>query len=260
MNWPLSRTRWTAARMSARSGACGVVGSKSGTGIAWKPNPVLGASPASGRGLRKTAAMDDGRGVITVLADAGPTVGLGHLSRAGAVAAALQAQGHPIETYVLGGQAVERDGLAWAPVADSAAPGHGPLLIDSYRVDVEAAAAARPVATFWDGVRPRPAGARLTIAFTDPDGPRHACLRPMFWGVAPRPVAPQVRRVLVAAGGGVTGGLDTLAAAGGGVPGGRAPRPAAARAAAPDAEVAALVGPSADVALPEGVAELRAPA
>jgi spore coat polysaccharide biosynthesis predicted glycosyltransferase SpsG len=184
--------------------------------------------------------------VITVLADAGPTVGLGHLSRAGAVVAALRVQGHEAQTYVLGGLDVERDGILWEPVGDSAVPGHGPLLVDSYRVDVDALGdAGRPVATFWDGLGHRPS-ARLTIAFTDPHGPAHACLRPMFWGVPARPPAPRVRRVLVAAGGGATGGLDALAAA--------------VRDAAPEAEVAALVGPYADVALPAGVAELRAPA
>ncbi|HWH95753.1 MAG TPA: hypothetical protein VNT03_17975, partial [Baekduia sp.] len=122
--------------------------------------------------------------MITVLADAGPAVGLGHLSRAGAVVAALRAQGHEVDTYVLGGEAVDRDGIAWAALEDRVAPppGDGPLLVDSYRVDVDALAAQRPVATFFDGVGPRPARAALTIAFTDPDGPRLACLRPMFWG------------------------------------------------------------------------------
>jgi spore coat polysaccharide biosynthesis predicted glycosyltransferase SpsG len=55
-----------------------------------------------------------------------------------------------------------------------------------------------------------------------------------------------VRRILVAAGGGATQGLGALAGA--------------VAQAAPQAEVVALVGPYADEALPDGVAELRSPA
>lgn len=197
---------------------------------------------------------------VTVLADAGPTVGLGHLSRAGAVAAALRAQGHAVRAVVLGAEGVEHDGIAWAaagaggdgggePLA-AAVAGEGPLLVDSYRVDVAALArgggdSGRAVAVFWDGVGDEPEGAALAITLRGEDGPRLACLRPMFWGVAPRAVAPEVRRVLVATGGGAAGGTGALAET--------------VRGALPDVEVAAILGPYADEALPDGVIAVRTP-
>jgi UDP-2,4-diacetamido-2,4,6-trideoxy-beta-L-altropyranose hydrolase len=183
---------------------------------------------------------------VTVLADAGPSIGLGHLSRAGAVAAALRAQGHQVDTYVSGDAAVEHDGIAWTPAGDARAPaGAGPLLVDSYRVDVTALAAARPVATFWDGAGAPPAGVALALTLAGPEGPRLACLRPMFWGVAARPVAQRARRVLITTGGGAAGGVAALAGA--------------VRAAAPEAEVAAVLGPYATEDLPAAVAVVRSP-
>lgn len=182
---------------------------------------------------------------VTVLADAGPTIGLGHLSRAGAVAAALRVRGHDVVTVVVGEEGVTHDGISWIPLGDGTPPGYGPLLVDSYRVDVAALAARRPVATFWDGVGEPPAGVQLAIALSDPDGLRLACLRPMFWGVIARAIAPAVRRILVATGGGATGGIAELTAT--------------VAAAAPGIEVAAALGPYADEALPDGVTAIRTP-
>ena len=182
---------------------------------------------------------------VTVLADAGPTIGLGHLSRAGAVAAALRVRGHEVTTVVVGEEGVTHDGINWIPLGDGTPPGYGPLLVDSYRVDVAALAAARPVATFWDGVGEPPAGVQLAIALSDPDGLRLACLRPMFWGVIARAVTPAVRRILVATGGGATGAIAELTAT--------------VAAAAPGIEVAAALGPYADEALPDGVTAIRTP-
>src|SRR3954471_19054495 len=68
MNWPWSRTRWTAARISARSGACGVVVSKSGTGIARKPSPGPGAHP--GQRSRLAPPGISGRAAKSVRMDA----------------------------------------------------------------------------------------------------------------------------------------------------------------------------------------------
>lgn len=182
---------------------------------------------------------------VTVLADAGPTIGLGHLSRAGAVAAALRARGHAVTTHVCSEHPVEHDGVVWAPTGDAPPPGDGPLLVDSYRADVAALAGSRPVAAFWDGVGDPPGDVALAITLSGPEGPRLACLRPMFWGVAPRPVAPEVRRILVATGAGAAGGLSALAAT--------------VRGAAPGVEVAALLGPYTDERLPPGVAAVRTP-
>lgn len=200
---------------------------------------------------------------VTVLADAGPAIGLGHLSRAGAVAAALRVRGHEVVTVVVGDEGVVHDGIDWAPAGGGAPsgeglppsegaapssvfpPGDGPLLVDSYRVDIAALGATRPVATFWDGVGDPPRGARLAIALRGPDGPRLACLRPMFWGTVARPVAPEVARIVVATGGGAAGGVAELAAT--------------VLAAAPGAAVAAVLGPYADESLPDGVIALRTP-
>ncbi len=182
---------------------------------------------------------------VTVLADAGPAIGLGHLSRAGAVAAALRVRGHEITTVVVGDEDVTHDGIDWAPLGGGVPPGDGPLLVDSYRVDIAALVAARAVATFWDGVGEPPHGARLAIALRGPDGPRLACLRPMFWGTVVRPVAPEVARIVVATGGGAAGGVAELAAT--------------VLAAAPGADVAAVLGPYANEALPAGVEAIRTP-
>jgi spore coat polysaccharide biosynthesis predicted glycosyltransferase SpsG len=183
---------------------------------------------------------------ITVLAAAGPRIGLGHLSRAGAVAAALRAQGHRTDTYVLGAAAAEHDGIAWAPLGDRvAAPGAGPLLVDAYGADLAALGAGRPVATFWDGRGAPPAGVALALTLAGPEGPRLACLRPMFWGVAARPVAEHARRVLITTGGGAAGGVAALVDA--------------VRAAAPEAEIAAVLGPYATEELPPEVAVVRSP-
>ena len=185
---------------------------------------------------------------VTVLADAGPTIGLGHLSRAGAVAAALRVRGHEVTTVVVGEEGVVHDGINWIPLGDGTPPGYGPLLVDSYRVDVAALAARRPVATFWDGAGDPPAGVQLAIALSDPDGLRLACLRPMFWGAIARvggTESPAVRRILVATGGGATGGIAELTAT--------------VAAAAPGIEVAAALGPYADEALPDGVTAIRTP-
>ncbi|WP_445147910.1 hypothetical protein [Baekduia sp. Peel2402] len=185
---------------------------------------------------------------ITVVADAGPTVGLGHLSRAGAVAAALRVQGHEVLTRTLRGGAVEHDGIAW--MAHEGVAGDGPLLVDAYGADLAALGGGRPVATFWDGVGDPPDDAALAITLSGPDGVRLACLRPMFWGGgAPRPVAEVARRVLVTTGGGAAGGAGALAAA---------VRDAVA-AAPGGVEVALLLGPYATEEPPDGVEVVRAP-
>jgi spore coat polysaccharide biosynthesis predicted glycosyltransferase SpsG len=185
--------------------------------------------------------------MITVLADAGPTVGLGHLSRAGAVVAALRAQGHAARPVVLGEEGVEHDGIAWEPVGDGSGPltGDGPVLVDSYRVEPRAVAGGRPVAVFWDGTGAEPEGVALALTLRGPEGARLACLRPMFWGIAPRPLSDVARRVLITVGGGAVGGAGALAGA--------------ARDAAPGAEVTMVLGPYAKEEPPEGVAVVRAP-
>jgi spore coat polysaccharide biosynthesis predicted glycosyltransferase SpsG len=185
---------------------------------------------------------------ITVLADAGPSVGLGHLSRAGAVVAALRAQGHEACAHVLGDQPAEHDGIAWAALGDAAAPpGDGPLLVDSYRVDVPALARTRPVAAFWDGTGGAPPdGVKLALSLRGPEGARLACLRPMFWGLAARPVAETARRVLITTGGGAAGGAAELAQAVRAATGGAT-------------EVTLVLGPYATEEPPGGVTVVRAP-
>jgi spore coat polysaccharide biosynthesis predicted glycosyltransferase SpsG len=183
---------------------------------------------------------------VSVLAASGPGVGLGHLSRAGAVAAALRAQGHDVTTLTPGDAPVEHDGIAWTPLPAGTAPdGDGPLLVDVYGADLAALGRGRrPVATFWDGAG-APPDADLALTLAGPDGPRLACLRPMFWGLAARPVADAAARVVVTTGGGAAGGAGALATA--------------VRRAAPDADVALVLGPYATEDAPDGVEAIRAP-
>jgi spore coat polysaccharide biosynthesis predicted glycosyltransferase SpsG len=187
---------------------------------------------------------------VSVLAASGPGVGLGHLSRAGAVAAALRAQGHRVATCTPAAGAVEHDGIAWEPLGgagdDTPPPGDGPLLVDVYGADLAALSRGRRLATFWDGTGAAP-DADLALTLAGPEGLQLACLRPMFWGGGtPRAPRREARRVLVTTGGGAAGGVAALAAAVRDATGARA-------------EVAAILGPYADEQLPDGVAAIRAP-
>jgi spore coat polysaccharide biosynthesis predicted glycosyltransferase SpsG len=151
-----------------------------------------------------------------VVADGGVGAGLGHLSRAGAVAVALRAKGCAVSAYALGSASpIEHDGR-WSPAADLDAcdpptPG-GVVVLDSYVVDVAAArerfADARLVA-MHDGLVDPAQPVDLTITLVGQPGvgrlagTEYACLRPEYWGAPDAETTPSaVRSVLVTAGGG----------------------------------------------------------
>lgn len=148
------------------------------------------------------------------MADAAPAVGMGHVSRCSALAAAV---GEPVRCLAYEAPApLERDGVAWEPWSGPlTALEAGVAVIDGYRFDTIAEVAARlPVAIFHDG-GPVPDGVALVIApIAGADHPgtlaglEHACLRRVFWDLPPHTGG---GGVLVTAGAGPEG--DALAEA-----------------------------------------------
>ena len=194
----------------------------------------------------------------TLIADAGPTAGLGHLSRTGAVAVALRSRGVEIRCLAWGAdEPIERDGLRWEALARAESPpGQGVVVLDSYEVSAESVRGSPPIPRLVL-MHDRDAVAEAEIVTSTvgrEDAPgrlrlfglAYACLRPSYWGVPERQTADSVRRVLVATGGGDAGG----AAAG---------LAEAAQEAVPDAEVAVLRGPYASGELPGGVVAVEDP-
>lgn len=159
--------------------------------------------------------------LVDVVADASPEAGLGHLSRAAAVAVALRCRG--IETRCHGYGATEafsRDDLDWSPLEEGDLP---PLtgsvvVVDSYRLRSEllstAAQTSRLVAMHDQGEPPQGAVLVVDVGGEGPDssarrlaGPAYAALRPMFWGLPRREPRATVERVLVTTGSGHFGAL-----------------------------------------------------
>jgi UDP-2,4-diacetamido-2,4,6-trideoxy-beta-L-altropyranose hydrolase len=156
----------------------------------------------------------------TVIADAGPAVGLGHLSRAGAAAVALRCHGFEVRALLCGGdaRALTRDGISWTPMDGLPTEG-GLTLVDSYLLDRDAFPALRqhgPVVAFVDPVGDAP-DADVVIG-NELDHPHalealhYACLRPMFWGLEPPLPRDVVGTVLVSVGGSALAGGASLAA------------------------------------------------
>lgn len=195
----------------------------------------------------------------TLIADAGATAGLGHLSRTGAVAVALRSRGVDVRCLAWGADdPIERDGLRWEALARAdSPPAQGVVVLDSYEVSADSvrglAADSRLVLMHGRDAVPEAEIVTSTVAREDAPGRlrlfglTYACLRPSYWGVPERQTPDSVRRVLVATGGGDAGG----AAAG---------LAEAAQDALPDAEVAVLRGPYASGELPGGVVAVEDPA
>jgi len=153
--------------------------------------------------------------VVTVVADAGADVGMGHLARCSAVAAALAERGADVRCLGFGApDERELDGVRWRPLADPAQLGEPGdlLLVDSY--SPERAVLARGdafVAAFHDQGEP-PSGAELVIGAGEApagvarlSGLEHACLRRPYWRPSRREPAGVVGAVLVSTGAGAAG-------------------------------------------------------
>ena len=153
---------------------------------------------------------------VLVVADGAPDLGLGHLVRSSAVAAALVSRGLDVVCRAnKGSQPQWVDGVRWEPFGE----GHEEattLVLDSYLLDPEEtkqAVGAKHLVLMHDHTGDVPA-ADLVIAPASTEertdskltGLRFACLRPAFWGLRPREVRERVERVLVATGGTDPGG------------------------------------------------------
>jgi UDP:flavonoid glycosyltransferase YjiC (YdhE family) len=136
---------------------------------------------------------------------------LGHLSRSGAAALALNQLGRSTRCIALGAPAsLERDGVEWEP-ADDVPAWEGVMLLDSYRLDPEQVAGEGVLlAVIHDRAAPPP-GAALAISVHEPAapapagvrvlaGPEYAALRPEFWSVPEPVIAPEAGRILVTTG------------------------------------------------------------
>jgi spore coat polysaccharide biosynthesis predicted glycosyltransferase SpsG len=187
--------------------------------------------------------------VIAVVADGGPAAGLGHLGRSTAIAAALRARGLEVTCCAYGASAPVRiDGVEWTPGTAS-----GDLLVlDSYTMPAaerDALAAGSPLVSMHDHGG-RPPGAALVVTVGGEPGPRtlaglrYAPLRAPFWGLPPRAVAAEARRVLVTTGGGALQDAGVAIAR---------------EATAAFAEVALVRGPYAEFEAPDGVELIDAP-
>jgi hypothetical protein len=120
--------------------------------------------------------------MITIVADALPAVGLGHVSRCSALAAALDP---PVRCLAYEAEApFERDGVPWEPWAGPLDDLDAPVVVlDGYRFDSARLAARVKLALFHDGGEV-PDGVALTIAPIaggDLEGLEYACLRREFW-------------------------------------------------------------------------------
>jgi UDP-2,4-diacetamido-2,4,6-trideoxy-beta-L-altropyranose hydrolase len=197
---------------------------------------------------------------VLLVADAGETVGLGHVSRSSAIAVALRCRGIQVRCVATGViEPFERDGIAWTPL-DGPLPSSGPeglLVVDSYRLApaqlVEAARSTRLVVLCDHAELPREPALVVAPAADPRADDRHllsglsfAPLRPSFWGLPARTTGDRVRRILVTTGGGRLGEVGC--------------EPAGALVAAfPGVGVALVRGPGATFAVPAGVESVDAP-
>jgi UDP-2,4-diacetamido-2,4,6-trideoxy-beta-L-altropyranose hydrolase len=154
------------------------------------------------------------KGRALLVADAGPSAGLGHVSRSSAVAIALRTRGFTISCLAHGANApLQVDGVVWDPVEslqDLVEVKPSVLVLDSYLLQAhEVRLAAEPgrLVVMHDA-NGYPSSADLVVALSGVAtnqpmvlaGSRYACLRPAYWGLPPRAVSDVVRVVLVAAG------------------------------------------------------------
>jgi spore coat polysaccharide biosynthesis predicted glycosyltransferase SpsG len=159
---------------------------------------------------------------IAVVADAGSSVGMGHIARCSGIAVALRCRGYETACRSYGAAATRAlDGVEWEPVASvdelPTADAAALVVLDSYLLDADALRArpgAGAVAAIHDH-GPMPRTADLVVDPASPDGgprpgvlagPAYAPLRPAYWGLPRRQAAGPVDRVLVTTGSGVSPG------------------------------------------------------
>ena len=187
--------------------------------------------------------------MIAIVADGGPSAGLGHLGRCSAIAAALRARGLEVECRAYGGAAPSTiDGIEWTPgVADGDV-----VVLDTYTMPEDerrALVGGAPLAVMHDfGGAPAEAALVVTVG-GDPApgvlaGLRYAPLRAPFWGLPERAVSGSLRRVLITTGGGALQDAGVALAR---------------EAAAAFPEVALVRGPYATFDAPPGVELIDAP-
>jgi UDP-2,4-diacetamido-2,4,6-trideoxy-beta-L-altropyranose hydrolase len=175
---------------------------------------------------------------VTVVADGSADAGLGHISRSSALAVALRCRGVEVRCRAYGAEApIERDAVAWEPLAHVEPIEADALVLDSYRLSAEGLRGGAPLVLMHDRGEVRDAQLVVSVAGQADGaderslvGPSYACLRPMFWGMPPRRLGPRVSRVLVTTGGGNAAGWERELAL-------------AARAAMPEAAIALVRGP-----------------
>jgi spore coat polysaccharide biosynthesis predicted glycosyltransferase SpsG len=170
-----------------------------------------------------------------VIADSGDRAGLGHVSRASAVAAALARLGLAPRSLALGaGAPFERDGVGWEPLGSMAdAHGASVVVLDSYL------APAGEVARL---------GESAEVVYMPEETRRvgDACLRPQYWEPPARDYRERIERVLVSTGGGDPGGAGARLAL-------------TAHEALRDASVALVRGPYAEASVPSGIEAVMQP-
>jgi spore coat polysaccharide biosynthesis predicted glycosyltransferase SpsG len=145
--------------------------------------------------------------VIAIVADGGPSAGLGHLGRCSAIAAALRARGLQVECRAYGGAApLTIDGIDWTP----GVAGGDVVVLDTYTMpehERRALVSDAPLVAMHDHGGAPPGAALVVTVGGDPApgvlaGLRYAPLRAPFWGLPERTVSGSLRRVLVTTGGG----------------------------------------------------------
>jgi UDP-2,4-diacetamido-2,4,6-trideoxy-beta-L-altropyranose hydrolase len=178
---------------------------------------------------------------VAVIADGGPGHGLGHLARCSAIAAGLRARGLDVTALAYGASEPRTlDGIAWAPL--SAVPDADAIVLDTYTMPEaeRAELAARAPLAFVHDLGAVPPQTALVIGAGGLAGLRYACLRAPYWGLPERSVRERVERAVVTTGGGSLRNRGAALAA-------------VVRSGLPEASVALVRGPGAELAAPEGV-------
>jgi spore coat polysaccharide biosynthesis predicted glycosyltransferase SpsG len=195
---------------------------------------------------------------VSVLADAFPDAGLGHLSRSSAIATALACRGISVMRFAFGADAqLERDGVRWSSWDTSTpSPPGRVLVVDSYRLSREelaSLAGSRPLVLLHDATESPPDAALVISVAAERDSGNHhltgleyAALRPDFWGLPAREIRVPVEQILVTTGSGTFAGFA-----------GHLAREVAE--AVPDARITLVRGPHATEEGPPEVQTLDAP-